>query len=88
MNLVYYRIREVYANTAGVYFLRFGNLCNRFLKALLCICKLNRYRHISVRVGPLIPHKNLKACEFRKSAVILRQPRHEIWRFPESDGMV
>ena len=51
--------------------------------ASLCICKLNRYRHISVRVGLPIPPTCLKACEFVKSALIMRKPRHEIWRFSE-----
>ena len=44
--------------------------------ALLCICKLNRYRHISVRVGPPIPQTCLKACKIGNLALILRNPRH------------
>ena len=54
---------------------------------LLCICKLNRYRHISVRVGPPIPQTCLKACKIGNLALILRNPRHENRRFSESEGM-
>ena len=54
---------------------------------LLCICKLNRYRHISVRVGPPIPETCLKACKIGNLALILRNPRHENRRFSESEGM-
>ena len=53
---------------------------------LLCICKLNRYRHISVRVGPPEPQTCLKACDFCKSALILRKPRQRKECFPESKG--
>ena len=55
---------------------------------LLCICKLNRYRHISVRVGSPIPQTCLKACKIDNLALIVRKPRHENRRFSESsEGM-
>ena len=41
-----------------------------------------------MRVGHPIPQTCLKACEFGKSALILRKPRHGIWRFSESEGTI
>ena len=57
------------------------------LEPLQCICKLNHHRHFSVRVCPPIPQTCLKACKIGNLALILRNPRHENWRFSESEGM-
>ena len=54
---------------------------------LLCICKLNHHRHISVRVGPPTPQTCLKACKIGNLALVLRKLRHEDRRFSEPEGM-
>ena len=41
----------------------FKNIEFIFERTLLCIHRVNRYRHFSVRLGPSIPYTRLKACK-------------------------